>query len=301
MNFSIPYLNDGSGDEPKLKFYLNEDNLTDLREDTRWPGAKGRAMLESLQADGFHGIQFTHTSPPAESPIEFCTLDRINTAGEADEIVGRHADSGHRCLTVHAGWGIEEDDAVFSLVEAILTASEKHRLPVYIETHRATITQDMWRTVQIIQKFPEIRFNGDFSHYYTGQEMVYGGIDMKMEFMEPIFDRVAFIHARIGSPGQIQVAIGTANGRPATAVGDLNFLDHYKTMWTRAMRGFRQQAGPGDTLVFCPELLSRQHYYARCFPDTNGQPVEESDRYAEACLYLEIARGCWDASDNKPS
>ena len=54
----------------------------------------------------------------------------------------------------------------------------------------------------------EIRFNGDFSHYYTGQEMVYGDIEAKWTFMQPIFDRVRFIHARIGSPGCMQVDIG---------------------------------------------------------------------------------------------
>ena len=31
------YLNDGSADAPKLRVYLNLDNLADLRPDTVWP------------------------------------------------------------------------------------------------------------------------------------------------------------------------------------------------------------------------------------------------------------------------
>jgi len=181
----------------------------------------------------------------------------------------------------------------FYLNEAILLASEKHALPNYIETHRATITQDMWRTVRLTERFPGVRFNGDFSHHNTGQEMVYGGLAMKLEFMEPIFERIAFIHARIGSPGNIQVALQVSEGRPPTAPGDLDFLADFEAIWTRAMRGFKKHAGPGETLIFCLELLSRQHYYARCFPNAEGQIIEVSDRYAEALLYLEIAKRCW--------
>ena len=57
-----------------------------------------------------------------------------------------------------------------------------------------------------------------------------------------------------------------------------------------AMRGFLDRAGPGDILVFAPELLSGTHYYARLFPGPNGEMVEESDRYAQALLYADIAR-----------
>jgi hypothetical protein len=57
-----------------------------------------------------------------------------------------------------------------------------------------------------------------------------------------------------------------------------------------AMRGFLDRAGPGDILVFAPELLGGTHYYARLFPGPDGEMVEESDRYAQALLYADIAR-----------
>ncbi|MEI6338667.1 MAG: hypothetical protein WCQ57_08820, partial [Verrucomicrobiota bacterium] len=210
--------------------------------------------------------------------------------GDALPIAQRHADRGDQCLTVHVGWGIEDDKEAFCLVEAILAASEKTRLPIFIETHRATITQDMWRTVQITKKFPEVLFNGDFSHYYCGQEMVYGGLEMKMEFMKPIFDRIGFIHGRIASPGHMQVPIDDIASRPAAAVGIIDYFADFRAIWATAMRGFLDRAGPGDILVFAPELLSGTHYYARLFSGPNGEMVEESDRYAQALLYANIAR-----------
>ena len=284
------YLNDGSVDAPKLRVFLNLDNLVDLRRDSIWTGVAKEELLEQLAADGFEGVQLTDDGPPPPGALAYCGLGRINQPGEAVLLAEKHAARGDLCLTVHVGWGIEDDDHVFRLVEAILSASERTGLPIFIETHRATITQDMWRTVQITKKFPEVLFNGDFSHYYCGQEMVYGGMEMKMEFMAPIFDRIGFMHGRIASPGHMQVPIDKTNSRPAAAVGVVDYFADFRTIWARAMRGFRNYAGPGDVLVFAPELLGGAHYYARLFPGSDGMVVEESDRYAQALLYAKIAR-----------
>ncbi len=126
--------------------------------------------------------------------------------------------------------GFEDDDAVDALVEDILNASEKHRFPLFIETHRATITNDPWRTVRIARKFPEVRFNGDFSHWYTGAEMVYGNFAEKLDYLAPVFDRVRFIHGRIGNPGSMQVDVGDGKNRP--------YVDHFRQIWTRSFRDF---------------------------------------------------------------
>ncbi|MEI6491486.1 MAG: hypothetical protein WCO94_02975 [Verrucomicrobiota bacterium] len=296
------HMNDGSTEPPKLQVYLNLDNLVDLRPDTIWPGLHGLARMERLAADGFQGVQITDDSLPVTgSPIPHCGLDRINLPEEADAIAAKHEARGDQCLTVHAGWGIEDDDEVFRLVEAILVASEKHRLPIFIETHRATITQDIWRTVQIAKQFPEIRFNGDFSHYYCGQEMVYGGLEMKLAFMAPIFDRVAFMHGRVASPGCMQMPVDDPGSRPSAAAGVVDYFADFRKIWTLAMRGFLKHAGPGDILIFAPELLAGTHYYARLVPNSNGQMVEESDRYAQALIYKEAARACFlQASRSRP-
>ncbi|HEX5283773.1 MAG TPA: hypothetical protein VFW30_06615 [Bryocella sp.] len=295
MSFGSGFINDGSDATPRLSVYLNLDNLVDLRTGSVWPGLEGLPRYEHLLADGFEGVQLTtDDSPPAGAPLPHCGVDRINTTAEADSIAGKHAERGDSCITVHVGWGLEDNDEVFRLIESILAASDRHRLPIFIETHRATITQDLWRTIQLIKKFPEIRFNGDFSHYYCGQELAYGDWASKLAFMQPILDRVGFIHGRIANPGCMQVPIGAdLTSTPREADGVINYLDHFKDLWTNAMLGFIRNASPGDVLIFAPELLSGAHYYARKFPDVHGQLAEESDRYAEALLYRDLARACF--------
>jgi hypothetical protein len=295
MTLTSGFVNDGSTLAPRLSVYLNLDNLVDLRAGSAWPGLEGLARYEKLLADGFEGVQLTTDEPPvAGIPFGYCGLGRINTPGQADAIAARHAARGDQCLTVHVGWGMEDDDAVCRLVEAVLSASARHHLPIFVETHRATITQDLWRTVRTAQKFPEIRFNGDFSHYYCGQEMVYGDWGAKLTFMEPIFKRIGFIHGRIASPGCMQVSIDAdLDRRPAQAHGLVDYLAHFKELWTRAMAGFIGAAHPGDVLIFAPELLAPTHYYARMFPQSSGELLEESDRYVQALLYKDLARTCF--------
>ncbi len=295
MTSDSGFLNDNSQQAPRLSVYLNLDNLVDLRAGSAWPALNGLARYQQLLADGFEGVQLTTDDPPvAGMPLRYCGLDRINLPGEADAVAAKHAGRGDLCLTVHVGWGMEDDDQICRLVEATLTAAVKHRLPIFIETHRATITQDLWRTVQIAARFPEVRFNGDFSHYYCGQELVYGDWSAKLDFMAPIFARVGFIHGRIASPGCMQVPIDAdLSSRPRQAHGAVNYLDHFKELWTRAMTGFLRGATAGDVLIFAPELLSHMHYYARMFPQGSGELQEESDRYEQAVLYKDLARSCF--------
>jgi hypothetical protein len=289
-------LNDGSNQSPQLRVFLNLDTLKDLPTDSRGRGLEDSLLFAQLARDGFEGVQLTTDAPvPASLRLPYCGLDRINTPEEANNIVKKHVARGDLCITVHAGWGTEDDDDVFRLVEAILAAGEKHKLPIFLETHRATITQDIWRTVRIAKEFPDIRFNGDFSHYYCGQELVYGDWAAKLDFMEPIFKRIGFLHGRIASSGCMQVPIdANISSSPLQAHGAANYLEHFKEMWIRAMAGFLRNAGKGDVLIFAPELLSGTYYYARKFPDASGRLEEESDRYDQAILLKDLARICFD-------
>lgn len=295
MLSSSGLFNDGSSAPPRLLVFLNLDNLVGLREDSVWPGVASHARYSRLQVDGFEGVQLTNGDPPLPgSPIPHCGLDRINRAEEADAVIAKHAGRGDLCVTVHAGWGLEDDEDVFRLVEAILNASTKHRIPVFLETHRATITQDIWRTVQIVKRFPEVLFNGDFSHYYCGQELVYGDWKSKIDFLAPIFERIGFLHGRIASSGCMQVPIDPdLSARPTSAHGVTNYLEHFKELWVQSMLGFLRRAVEGDILIFAPELLAGTHYYARLFPASHGRLIEESDRYAQALLYKALARKCF--------
>lgn len=121
MRPSTQFCNDGSKDAPKLRVFMNLDTVNDLREDSVLPKLETVPLFERLAADGFEGAQLTTDAPaPPRSLLPYCGLDRVNTPADADVVASKHAARGDLCITVHAGWGMEDDDDVFRLVEAIL-------------------------------------------------------------------------------------------------------------------------------------------------------------------------------------
>ncbi len=295
---NIRNTNDDKQNAPALKVYMNEGVLAELPENSVWPGLEGLDSMNRLKEDGFEGIQLGMGQKVDGSPIGYCQMAAITDPSVSMQYAGYFLSLGAECLTVHVGTGMEDDDQVFRLVESVLEASSSTNLPIYIETHRATVTQDIWRTVKLTEKFPEIRFNGDFSHYYTGLEMRYGDFDAKLDFMQPIFDRTRFMHGRIGTPGNMQVTIGDGQSRPLMATGEADFLADHKEIWIRAFMGFLKTAEQGDYFIFTPELLSASIYYGRKFM-VNGQLTEESDRYAESLIYAQIARECFSEAQKR--
>ena len=112
---------------------------------------------------------------------------------------------------------------------------------------------------------------------------------MKFDALEPIFERTRYIHGRIGTPCNVQVAIeGPSDTRP--------FVDHFREMWRRCLSGFLKSASNGEVLPFAPELLpysvdiggqSHLIYYAQQ-TSVAGDMVEESDRWEQADFLFEL-------------
>jgi sugar phosphate isomerase/epimerase len=64
-----------------------------------------------------------------------------------------------------------EYDAVL-LLEDVLGAAEKFRIPIYVETHRGTVTQDLLRTVDYCKAIKRLPLTIDFSHYVVAGELI---------------------------------------------------------------------------------------------------------------------------------
>ena len=277
--------NDGSGAAPRLASFINLGNVDTLPAYSSGPKGTVAERLAAIKAAGFEGVQGTCVAEAQAAGLKIAGGARFNTPAEIAPVVRAHQAAGYVCLTCHVGWGHEDDQAMDDLVREVIAVSAGEGLPVYIETHRATITQDTWRTVKMVERNPEVRFNGDFSHWYSGLEMPYGNLEDKWRFLQPVFERVRFFHGRMGNSSHIQVPL--ADPSMAKAV------DHFRAMWTRSMAGFKASAGPGDYLIYAPELLHPEINYARLIPDGKGGLVEESDRWQEALRYRDIAQECW--------
>ena len=267
-----------------LRCYMNWLALDSLHE-------PAEGYVAALHAAGYDGIQLVSSTPREVAGeahalnMGVCGSGRVNAPSDAAEIARAAQDQGLECVTLHVGWGLEDDDDLDRLIGAVLDATAKYDVPLYPETHRATIFQDMWRTVRATERFPDLRFNCDFSHWHTGSEMVYGTFERKLEFIRPVIERGRFVHGRIGNPGSIQVAIGEGDGTAQP------FVEHFRTLWKAVFTSFLESTDKGETICFATELLGPDIYYARRF---NGH--EESDRWRQSMALTRTAKECFAAA-----
>jgi hypothetical protein len=281
----IASTNDGTAAAPYLRTDLNLGSVADLPEWSTGPRGDARSVLEAIRAAGYRGVQGGDPAIARTLGLGYTTGGYINVPAEAERCAQQAKDLGAEACTLQVGLGNEDDLEVDRLVDAVLSASAKHGVPIYIETHRGTITQDTWRTVQIVKRHPEVRFNADLSHWYTGLEMKRGDITARFGFLEPVFERVRFLHGRIGNYASVQVDCGDGTGR--------DYVDHFREMWTRCFLGFLTSAKPGDYICFAPELLPTRNHYARTFRDANGTMREECDRWEQATVLTRVAQAAF--------
>lgn len=236
------------------------------------------AQLEMLRDYGYVGV--VHWEGWAEirrAGLIPCGMAGMRAPAEAIEIARRHQGEGLDFTTLHVGTGFESDAAMDALAAAVLEASSRTGYALHIETHRATMTQDIRRTLDLVQRFPELPLTLDFSHWYSGHELTYGGeFAERLAALDPIFSNVRSIQLRFGSPGRIQMPLDAVT--PWVA-------DHLRAL----ERCFARLAGQSVQLSCAPELLSA------CTADGRqigyGEAEEQTDRFADAMALSELAEG----------
>jgi hypothetical protein len=288
-----------SASAPALRRDLNVGSTWSLPEWSLGPRGDEQSVLEAAREAGYRGIQGANPRRCRELGLVATTFGIHAIPGGLLEQARRWAELGFACCTLMVGTGLDDEDTAARLVEEVLEASVAAGIPLYVETHRATLTQDAWRTLRLVERFPELRFNGDFSHWYTGLDLSFDDFDAKLDALAPVLDRVRYLHGRIGTPGCIQVDVG--DGGP----GGVPSLVHFRALWTRAMVGFLEHAHedpvppPRLELGFAPELLPPEVGYARLVPGTGGELREEGDRWTQSLVLADIAGECFAAASGK--
>ncbi len=280
------HTNDGSGRAPRLLAGISFLTPADLPDWSQGPRGTTAEIYDAVRAAGYEAIQTLDPAAALAAGLIPTGLARVfddADAMRAAAVKGR--DAGCDCTTVQLGTGLESDDEMARLAEALLEISSSEKHPLYLETHRATLTQDIRRTLDLVARFPELRFNGDFGHWYIGHELTYGDMDMKFEKMRPIFQRTRFMHLRVSSNAFGQLT--------ASDPAEARHLNYYRRMWTASFAGFLAAAQAGDYFAVHPELLPARAFYPKMVPGPDGALREESDRWTESVFLIEVARECF--------
>jgi hypothetical protein len=150
------------------------------------------------------------------------------------------------------------------------------------ETHRNSITNDMFATLQLLDAVPEMVISADLSHYVVGREFDFPPDARTEGHIARLLARSGSFQGRIASRQQIQVPFGF----PHYA----KWLGLFLGWWEAGFRHWRRHGSCGSSsgvLNFLCEL--GPHEYAMTGPDG----LELSDRWEEALILKDHARRLW--------
>lgn len=259
------------------------------------PGAAERTLeqnVELIVEAGFDGISMSFEDP-AKARRAASLLAGTGLTFEA-QLYPQRIDALQPGLGLCAEIGVhhvavQADIRPRRLTEAVAILdrwrrmADAARLPVYIETHRNQLTNDLPFTLELIDCFPDLKLLGDLSHYVVAREWPPARSDEHESMMRRVLDRCCAFHGRIATSEQIQVPIGFPHNRP--------WLERFMGWWDYGFARWRERAAPGDSLSFTCELGPRP--YAMLGPDG----TELSDRWAEALQLKKAVRQLWETPD----
>ncbi len=160
-----------------------------------------------------------------------------------------------------------------------LDISDEVGVPILFETHRDCITNDMFFTLELLERVPEMRLCADFSHYAVNRELA-----MPVDaFWDELFDRLIkrsdSFQGRIASHEQIQVPIGFAQHQV--------YVEQFKNWWHSGMRQWSQRSAEDAELIFLCELGPPPYAI------TGADGVELSDRFEESLIIKSWIEEIW--------
>jgi len=176
--------------------------------------------------------------------------------------------------------GADAIERLSGLIEEAAVAN----VPLFIETHRGRITQDLLRTVEYVKALPDMRLTIDLSHYVLAGEMLLPN-DTAERFFDILLERTSCIHGRISNGEQIQVDIGPNAEHP--------LVERYTGWWLKGMKRWRADARAGDILPFVSELGPIP--YAIADKGYMQPPQGEiSNRWEQGLLMKRLAQEAWE-------
>ena len=152
-------------------------------------------------------------------------------------------------------------------------------IPVYIETHRLTITTDLLYTLQLLETVPEMELVADLSHYVVAREFPLPVDTRHQAWMAQVLRRTAAFQGRIASREQVQVPIAFPQHRA--------WVEQFFSWWEQGFRMWRSRNPADATLNFLCELGPPPY----AITDASG--YELSDRWQEALTIRTRVQRLW--------
>jgi hypothetical protein len=165
------------------------------------------------------------------------------------------------------------------ILEGWQRMAEAAGVPVYVETHRARMTNDLLFTMGLLDAFPALRFTVDLSHYVVAREINLPAQNEVAAMIGRILDHGWAMHGRVAGPHQVQLELSFPQHQP--------WFAQFQSWWEAGFRSWRERAAADATLSFTCELGPAPYAI------TGADGRDQSDRWAEACLLRDKVLELW--------
>jgi hypothetical protein len=156
------------------------------------------------------------------------------------------------------------------VVERWMEEAAQVGMPLLFETHRDCTLNDLYYTLQLLDRVPDMRLCADLSHYVIDRELRLPLDDRHAGYMQRILARSDCFQGRVSNAEQIQVPLSFPQHQA--------WVRQFRDWWAWGMQRWRERSARDATLVFLCELGPPPYAI------TDGQQAELSDRWAEALL-----------------
>ena len=171
------------------------------------------------------------------------------------------------------------------LVYDWMEEADKAGVKILFETHRDSLLNDLYYSLQLIEEVPEMRLTAELSHFVVDREMWTPISETDQQYISTILDRSDCFQGRVASREQIQIQLSF----PQHQV----WVEIFKKWWSEGIKKW-QERNPGDeTLYFLCELGPPGYAI------TDANQLELSDRWEEALIIKTWVERIWKDTEKK--
>lgn len=169
-------------------------------------------------------------------------------------------------------------------VQRWIDEAQSRGITLLFETHRDSLLNDLYFTLQLIELVPEMRLCADLSHFVLDREMRAPISATDQAHINTLLGRSDCFQGRVANREQIQVQIDFPQHQEWVGI--------FRDWWRAGIQSWRERSAGDATLIFLCELGPPP--YAM----TDADQKELSDRWEEALTIRRWVQETWQSLDN---
>ena len=183
------------------------------------------------------------------------------------------------CINIISGITPLNPKNAIPIIRQWIEEAEIADIKILFETHRDSLLNDLFFTIQLMDLVPEMRLCADLSHFVIDRELRLPLPDRDQEYINTVLKRSDCFQGRVANREQIQIQLDFPQHK--------EWVDQFKKWWRYGLLDWRTRNNQDAELIFLCELGPPPY----AMTDKNQE--ELSDRWDEALLIKSWIETIW--------